>query len=315
MDKPKFLILLSTYNGEKYIADQFDSLLNQNEIDLHILIRDDGSRDTTLSIIKTYMNRHSEIIRCLKGQNVGAKSSFFTLIEYAAKLLGDYDYFAFCDQDDIWKNNKLSRAAEFLNMEDSQKPLLYCSSTQMVDSDLHELSVWPRSPKKPLIVFNALVENVAVGCTTVLNGKALEILASSLPCHHNNVIMHDWWTYLTISAMGQVIFDNEPLILYRQHSNNALGGQTDNYITKWIKRFKRYFYGQNHFIISNQAKEFLTCFKSVLDQDTLRNLEGFMKGISGNLVSRISYALRTPFYRQSTTDHGILKFLIILGKV
>ncbi|WP_213509179.1 glycosyltransferase family 2 protein [Paenibacillus faecis] len=315
MDIPNFLILLSTYNGEKYLAEQINSLLSQKGVNLHILIRDDGSRDTTLSVIQTYMNRYPQIIRCLEGQNVGAKCSFFELIEFAAGLHEHYDYFAFCDQDDVWKENKLSRAAELLSKEDPNKPLMYCSSTQMVDSDLHALNVWPRSPRKALTVYNALVENVAVGCTTVLNGKGLETLTSSLPCHRNQVIMHDWWAYLGISTLGRVIFDSEPFILYRQHSSNVLGGQTDNWITKWRKRFKRYFKGQNHYILSTQAKEFLACFKSELDHETLRDIEDFIKGTSGNLLRRVSYALRTPFYRQSRADHGILKLIIILGKV
>ncbi|MCH1642345.1 glycosyltransferase family 2 protein [Paenibacillus timonensis] len=315
MDKPNFLILLSTYNGEKYLTDQINSLLAQEDINFHLLIRDDGSKDATIPIIKTFIRSISGKITLMEAKNVGAKNSFFELIKQSANSLDNYDFFAFCDQDDIWKKQKLCRAANLLSKESPNLPLMYCSSTQMVDSELNKLRIWPNTPKKPLTVYNALVENVAVGCTTVLNGRALEMLAANLPSNLNHVIMHDWWAYLTVSALGRVIFDSEPSIHYRQHSNNVLGGQSDNWITKWRRRFWRYFKGQNHFILSNQAKEFLARYKSLLDQEIQKDVQDFINSTGEAGLSRFTYAMKTPFYRQSSADQRILKLLISLGKV
>ncbi|MEF2968155.1 glycosyltransferase family 2 protein [Paenibacillus sp. M1] len=315
MSAPKFLVLLSTYNGEKFIEEQLDSVLKQQEIELHILIRDDGSTDNTVSLIKRYMNSYTGNISLLEAENIGAKGSFFELIELAFKDLPTYDFFAFCDQDDIWNSQKLNRAADILKKEPSYLPLMYCSATQMVASDLTELSIWPAPPKKKLSFYNALVENVAVGCTTVLNQNAFKLIASSLPKNINHVIMHDWWAYLCISSFGKVVFDDQPFILYRQHANNVLGGQTDNLIKKWKKRFQRYFKGQNHYIISNQAEEFFKCFNNQLDEKKQQDLKKFILSTKKASLPRLIYVLQSPFYRQSVSDWIILKIVFLIGNI
>lgn len=317
MSIPKCLILLSTYNGEKYIEEQLNSLLKQEGIELYILIRDDGSKDTTVSIIERFSENSSDSIRLLKADNLGAKASFFELLWIAEREFSEFDYYAFCDQDDIWLPEKLSRAVTLLRNHNNQAlPLMYCSATQMVDAKLSPIKLWPSPPRKQLSMYNALVENVAVGCTTVLNRKALEWIAPSPPANVDKLIMHDWWFYLCISTFGHVVFDQEPHILYRQHGSNVLGGQTNNWISKWKKRFRRYIKGNNHYIISKQAEEFWNSFQQLLDADKRHDLQQFIE-INGsrNLLARFAYALRTPFYRQSTADHGILKLIIVTGKI
>ncbi|MNW51545.1 Spore coat polysaccharide biosynthesis protein SpsA [compost metagenome] len=311
----RVLILLSTYNGDEYIREQLSSLLLQQDVDAHILVRDDGSTDSTLSILKEFAVLYPAKLSYWIDSNLGAKKSFFALILRANEYIEQYDYFSFCDQDDVWKENKLSSAIRLLQNEDPSKPLLYCSSTQMVDVELNKLSVWPSTPRKSLSTNNAAVENVVVGCTSIINQTALKLLASYPPTNYDRIIMHDWWTYLCISTFGKVIFDPEPKILYRQHGNNALGGQTDNWLNKWKKRFHRFINGQNHFIISNQAREFELSFHHKLDQKTHTELLDFMKSLSSPLFSRFLYTFRMPLYRQSSIDQFILKLLIILGKV
>lgn len=315
MSKPKCLILLSTYNGEKFLEEQLYSLQKQEGVELALLIRDDGSKDGTLSIIRQFIEDSTTNIKLLQADNVGAKASFFELMRIAAEDYFECDYFAFCDQDDVWKPNKLIRAVNMLNNENPNLPLMYCSATQMVNTNLSYLSIWPPAPTKKLDMYNALVENVAVGCTSVLNKKALNLISSSPPTNTKHPIMHDWWAYLCVSTLGKVIFDSEPFILYRQHANNVLGGQTDNLITKWKKRFIRYFKAQNHYIISNQAKEFYNCFNPLLDEQLRLTLQDFIQSTKSNGLARLMYAIRTPFYRQTTADQFILKVIILLGKI
>lgn len=311
----KVLILLSTYNGENYITEQLYSLLQQKGVNIHILIRDDGSTDSTVPIIEKLAETCPEKINFWADANIGVKRSYFTLLQRAYESYKHVDYFAFCDQDDVWNDHKLIHAIHSLNLEDRTIPLLYCSTTQMVDSNLNELAVWPKSPRKALNTFNAIVENVVVGCTSVINQTALQLLATNPPTHYEKIIMHDWWVYLCISSFGQVVFDREPKILYRQHANNVLGGQKERWFIKWKKRLYRYIRGQNHFIISNQAREFAFCFYHKLDRRTQSELMKFIQASEQSIFKRIQYASRTPLYRQSITDHLIMKLLIIMGKI
>ncbi|MEK5478170.1 glycosyltransferase family 2 protein [Paenibacillus sp. FSL R5-0407] len=311
----KCLVLLSTYNGEMYVEEQLKSLLKQEGIELHILIRDDGSKDSTVSVIDHFSDLFSDKLRLIKSFNLGAKSSFFELIRIAADEYSQYDYYAFCDQDDVWMPGKSLRAVNMLRRYNQSSPLMYCSSTQMVDAELSPLKVWPSPPRKKLCMYNALVENVAVGCTTVLNKNAFDLIASSLPSNSDQVIMHDWWAYLCVSTFGKVLFDEEPFILYRQHSSNVLGGQTDNWNTKWKKRFLRYFRGQNHYIISNQAKEFYNCFNDQMDDIKRLDVQRFIEATSKPWGSRSAYTLHTPFYRQVAVDNYIFKLIFSTGKI
>lgn len=312
MSDPKVQVLLSTYNGEKYIAAQLDSLLVQTEAALHVLIRDDGSSDSTVSILKEYATKHPQCLQIKQGINVGAKVSFFKLLEQAPE---NADFYAFCDQDDVWKPEKLGRAIKLLNQESQDIPLLYCSSTQMVDHNLSMIGVWPQPPRKPLTMFNALVENVAVGCTMVMNKAAMTLVKAHLPQNFTNIIMHDWWVYLTVSSFGKVVFDDLPHIFYRQHTANVQGGQTDSWIGKWRRRIKRFNAGNLNHKFSKQALEFFDCYSSLLDPHSREAVELFLEYSTKPLVFRILYSTRCPFYRQSTLDNWVLKFIFAARKI
>lgn len=314
--KPSILVLLSTYNGERYLSQQLDSLMQQVNVQLQILIRDDGSKDSTKTIIQDYINKHPQQIRCFFGENLGARESFFELIKYTIDGLNQFDYFAFCDQDDIWEPNKLERAAELLLAhEGSSLPLMYCSSTQMVDSNLTPIGIWPTPPKKGAHLYNALVENIAVGCTTVLNRRAIQLISVYFPSHIDQIIMHDWWAYLCVSAFGKIIFDERPAIQYRQHGQNALGGQTDSFMLKWKKRWVRFFRGDNHYIISKQAQHFYECYSDQMESSIRQDLKGFLKATKAPLFTRAIYTMNMPVYRQSKMDQFILKLVVLAGKI
>ena len=132
------LVLMSTFNGERFIDEQLISLLNQKNIKLKILIRDDGSSDRTVSILKKYKKRYPSI-KLILGNNIGAKFSFLDLIHEALKLKMKYDYYAFCDQDDYWKKEKLITAINKLQILNNNSPNLYLGQTQLVDSNLNYL--------------------------------------------------------------------------------------------------------------------------------------------------------------------------------
>lgn len=312
MNKSKVCIMLSTYNGVKYIDEQMESLLAQHEVDVQIIIRDDGSSDGTVQKLNEYAQSHPDQIRVIKGENLGVIGSFFELMRQTEPV---YDYYAFCDQDDVWKPKKLIRAVTKLQLRQSNIPLMYCSSTQMVDQDLNNLNVWPTLPPKPLSMYNAMVENCCVGCTMVLNPIAFQQVKANIPSDLTQVIMHDWWIYLYVSAFGEVIFDGEPMILYRQHQNNVLGGSNEGFIMKWKNRWNRFMNGKNHFILSKQAKMFLQIHKDQLSAQQQRDIRHFLKQLDSSWVKRISYASKMPFYRQASLDNLVLKLIYVLKKI
>lgn len=316
MSEVKILVLLSTYNGELYLKMQLDSLLDQTGVELHILARDDGSADSTAVILKDYQERYPDKLSLIWGRNLGLPHSYFELMRYASSNMNNYyHYYAFCDQDDIWLPDKLQKAAICLQSENHEIPLMYCSSTQMVDHQLNKLHVWPAYPSKKLSLYNALVENIAVGCTVVLNRQAVQQIAAHFPQNLNHVIMHDWWAYLWVSAFGCVIFDRHPSILYRQHGRNTLGGQNDRLLAKWVKRFRRFIKGSNHFILSNQAREFYSSCQHLMDQKTKEDILEFLDAAKGELSCRVRYALHTPLYRQHPVDSLILKLVLLLRRI
>ncbi|MGD0034333.1 glycosyltransferase family 2 protein [Paenibacillus illinoisensis] len=311
MNKPKVCIMLSTYNGVKYIDEQMESLLVQHEVDVQIIIRDDGSSDGTVRKLNEYAKSHPDQIRFIKGENLGVIGSFFELMCQTEPV---YDYYAFCDQDDVWKPDKLSRAVTKLQLSQLNVPLMYCSSTQMVDQDLNNLSVWPTLPPKPLSMYNAMVENCCVGCTMVLNPIAFEQVRGSIPSDLNPIIMHDRWIYLYVSAFGEVIFDEEPMILYRQHQGNVLGGSNEGWLMKWKSRLKR-FLSEGSFRLSRQASVFLETYKDQLSAQQQRDIRRFLNQLDNSWIKRIRYASKMPFYRHTSLDNLVLKLIYILKKV
>jgi glycosyltransferase involved in cell wall biosynthesis len=211
----KVQVLLSAYNGERYIREQIESLLNQAGVSVRIRIRDDGSVDSTREILREYESRENVDIVC--GENIGVTASFFELLKASGEPC---DYYAFSDQDDVWKEDKLSRAVRLLSAEDGSLPLLYTSCLDIVDESLNPVSRWEK-PGRDASFYNAMVQNVSVGNTQVFNGALRDLLIQAE--NYENIYLHDHFTYLAATAFGKVIFDGESHILYRQHGQNAVG--------------------------------------------------------------------------------------------
>ncbi|MDP1510155.1 glycosyltransferase family 2 protein [Paenibacillus ottowii] len=312
LNRPKVQILLSTYNGAAYLDEQVESLINQKDVEVQILIRDDGSTDDTVDKLSILEQRYPQQIRLCRENNVGVIASFFDLIERSSEA---FDYYAFCDQDDVWMPNKLARAVARLREKDGSRPLMYCSATQMVSQNLEPLKVWPSDIPRSLSFHNALIENVCVGCTMVINKETLQLVKTRMPDTLDNIIMHDWWIYLCTSSFGEVIFDHEPYIWYRQHQNNVLGGSTDGWLGKWRKRLSRFVKGKNRYILSKQALQFVQLYGQDMPSQMYRDVERFLHSYHKGVLSRIKYIGQSPFYRQSRLDNWIYKFVFILGKL
>ena len=219
----KVLVLMSTYNGEKYLEEQINSILNQEKVEVELLIRDDGSTDSTVSIIEKRKEKESAIDYYI-GTNKGPAQSFLDLME-KVDLSKNYDYYALSDQDDYWLPDKLYSAICQLDRIEEDMPCLYYSTAKLVDTHLNPII----SQRMVHVVSNtfsqAAICSNAIGCSMCFNKKLLELVRQY---HPNYVMMHDGWIHKLCLAMnGRVVYDETPHILYRQHNSNVIGGTTN----------------------------------------------------------------------------------------
>jgi glycosyltransferase involved in cell wall biosynthesis len=215
-------ILLCTWNGNQFLEQQLDSIRQQDYKNICLWISDDGSTDNTLALLqKQQVLFGDERFHILQGPQNGFARNFLSMLTNA-DIKGEY--FAICDQDDIWEKNKLTRAILQLKSMTHSKALLYCSRTRLVDRNNLEIGYSNNYRKTPSFA-NAIVQNIAGGNTMVINKIARGIL---LRVSKNlEVVYHDWWIYIVVTAVGgEVSYDSYPSIRYRQHANNQIGSNT-----------------------------------------------------------------------------------------
>ena len=232
-------VLLSIYNGEQYLKQQLDSILNQTGVSVHILARDDGSTDKSVELVKSYISADIELI---EGDNIGSERSFNKLLKLAD--CNKYDYFAFADQDDVWFNNKLYSAA--VEIGESDIPTLFCANQIITDQYLHEIQ--PMIPaEKYLVEKKRTSENYFLnrhGCTMVWNKSLMKIL-SEIQQSNGYISYHDKWVNLVARISGIVIVTKEPLQLYRIHNANV-SGYEERIVPRIKKGIKLYWKRDNH---------------------------------------------------------------------
>lgn len=233
MHMDKVVVLMSSFNGQEFIQEQIESILHQKNADIYLIIRDDGSTDNTLSILRNYQNNYPEKIEVIEGTNIGWRESFFKLISYAGERYANSDYFAFADQDDIWLPVKIEKAIEKLNGNRSI-PSLYCSNLLYYKDGRNYGPI--RKGSIDVTYKKSLVRNQATGCTVIFNRKLLQQLITGLP---EIPIAHDYWTYLVACLCGKVVVDNEAYILYRQHNNNQIG-YNPGVVNVWRRRIRNF---------------------------------------------------------------------------
>lgn len=255
----KVLILLSTYNGEKFLQEQLDSLYRQT-IPVDILVRDDGSTDNT----KTILQQNADLGKLMwyTGENLKPEKSFWDLINKAPQA----DYYAFCDQDDVWFDDKVERAIKYLkDIPNQERPLLYCSNVDITDAELNSTGLLCTGETYYTDFAHALIYSLAPGCTMVFNSLARnEMIKYNMK--NEFVIMHDWLAHKIVAMLGTVVFDKEPTMFYRQHGNNVIGAQKTKGIKALFKRIKRVL-GSHANIRSNNAKSLLNVYGEQIDEE------------------------------------------------
>lgn len=298
----KVTILLSTYNGEKYIHEQLDSIFSQQEVDVHIVVRDDGSSDATRSILSRYEDRDN--ITILYETNCGAEKSFDKLCYYA--LANTYsDYYAFCDQDDVWDNIKLIRAIDILDKFSSKDPNLYFSNLKRVDEALNPIGLFYQTDEVFTNKEKALLQVFTYGCTCVFNRVALNYY-----CGIENSIYHDNWIYILCAYLGNVYYDNNAYINYRQHCNNLSGQKTSGF-SLFAYRIKRLFKGNLGHNFEQMAQQLLQYKKEIVPDDLklIEHVANYRKSFKSKC-----YLLFSPKYQTGNRFKDLcIKFRILIN--
>lgn len=220
MAEKEIAVLLSTYNGANYLAEQIESLQNQSYKNWNLFIRDDGSTDQTQQIIQKFCTMDFRIhwTNSDEQRNYGVKQSFLTLLEKV-----DADFYMFCDQDDVWLPNKIEITVDAMN-NNKKIPQLVFTDLNLVDENLQLISneaVLSRiNTEYWLDPDNLFFDNIVTGCTVMINDSLKKKI---LPVSPQQIVMHDWFFALIAAQSGQIHFINQPTILYRQHQDNQVG--------------------------------------------------------------------------------------------
>jgi glycosyltransferase involved in cell wall biosynthesis len=303
MSKPSTAVLMATYNGERYVGEFLESLVAQSFKDFTLYVRDDGSSDRTLAIVQTFSER-LDIVIVESRERLGPARSFFDLLAAAST---EHSWYLFADQDDYWLETKIGSAVEHL-AANGPGPCLYCSRLEYVDSKLEylELSAVPRI----IALENALVENIVTGCTMGINASARRLV---LAAPSTGMLMHDWWLYIVLVALGRVHYDRIPHIRYRQHSSNAVGAAT-SFSGRFRRRLKRFmsYEEESGYRISAQARAFGQAFGPQLDRAQLELVQAL--AAEKTVRNRMYLAFRSGLARQSTFDDLVLKLLFLTGR-
>lgn len=304
MNKKKIVVLLSTYNGEKYLKEQIDSILNQkssHQIDL--IIRDDGSSDGTIEILKSYEKKYPTRVKVDLEDNIGYIHSFFELIRRAE----GYDYYALSDQDDIWLEDKIDVAVAACECCTYDGPLLYGSSSFLVNDKL-EIMGETQKNLKGITWDNLLIQNFFPGHTQVFNDALCGILKAEVDC--SKIYVHDFWITYMAFLHGRAIFDNQSHTYYRQHGTNTVGFGKNS--VEWIvERLKRIGHNDNKKIAAQIGYFYEKCQED-MDEELRTKVSMFIQS-QKSLWQRIAYLHKTKLYRQKNFETVLFKILYLLG--
>lgn len=312
----KINILMATYNGASYIAEQIESILSQTHNNWLLTIRDDGSIDDTVEIITSYLSDSRIKLISKSEQGTGsAKVNFSILMLYA--LDSNCNYFAFSDQDDIWHPDKLKIQIEILRTRESEyTPLLVHSDLEVVSETLEQIHPSFMTFQNISHVENnqfqrLFSQNFVTGCTCLFNRALLERALPISP----DAAMHDWWLALTAAAYGEILFCDQSLIKYRQHAENSVGAKG---FYSFINPLNNLFYKklkQGPYEFDNMLSQ-LKSFKDHLvaqngeNQLLIKSIDDFWSICHGNVYEKLYSIPKLSNYRNSTVY--ILFFIYLM---
>ncbi|MYN15050.1 glycosyltransferase [Pusillimonas sp. TS35] len=301
-------ILLATYNGERYLPEQLASFARQTHKNWRVWASDDGSTDNTRAILEQHSRDWGpNKLTVVPGPRQGSSRNFVSLTHRAEVQA---DHYAYSDQDDIWEDNKLARALAWLSMQDPTTPALYCTRTRLVDARNNEIGLSPNFRRPPGFA-NALMQNITGGNTMVFNDAARRLLRTAP--EDTEIVIHDWWTYLAVTACGGTVhFDPEPGLRYRQHDNNLIGMTAGGpslraRITKLFGTTLKRNTDVNLNALNTLAHRITPQNREILDY--------FIKARRSPLLSRLWGYRKARIYRLTTTDSIGMAIAAVLNRL
>lgn len=301
-------IMLASYNGQKYISDQINSIINQYYEDWSLVVSDDGSTDRTVNIVDSYICKWPEGKLSIRRGPRGGFCRNFLSMACDTNLMSDY--YAFSDQDDLWDPQKLSRALEWLANVPNNVPALYCGRTLSIDNEGNHLGLSPHF-RVPPNFRNALVQSIAGGNTMVFNEAARQLLIAV--GDNVEVPSHDWWLYILVTGAGGVVkYDPTPMLYYRQHEGNLVGANS-NLRARW-SRVVQLFQGRLRAWNELHLRE-LEKVGYLLTVEHQQLLEKFLKLRNDNVLRRVVSFVKSGIHRQTILGHLGLLTAVIFKKV
>ncbi len=313
----KLAVLMATYNGEKFLREQLDSVLSQTVSDFTLYISDDGSKDSTMQILKEYEAKDNRIKLLCEHKPTGSScKNFLYLLENAQS-----DIYFFCDQDDVWTKDHIECLAnEYSKISEEEKlnPVLIHSDLTVVDSDLKVIansffkySNLPFDVKEPHFYF---VQNNVTGCVTMVNDVLKNYVFKNkkfLYENIENILMHDM-LFATIAAeFGTIKCIKKSLELYRQHKNNILGAESGNSFSNFIKKiFKIKEYKKNLKLYKNYTSWFADYYEYELPSEEYKILKDFSDIKSMPKLKRLHFIKKHKFLRKGFIRNLWLKIAI-----
>lgn len=306
---PKVVVLMSAYNGEKYIREQIDSILNQSYKNITLYVRDDGSTDQTVALLQDYEKEGK--LQLLQGENLGYINSFFQVLRECE----DADYYAWCDQDDVWVQDKIQRAVEKLE-EKCRKapgkqdvPVLYFSDYDYYDEKMNFQKHGLDHKRGPSFE-NSLMDCISLGFNSVFNYNARQMMLEKCPKY---CCGHDWWTYMVCAAFGRVLYDRGYYSVKYRRLGQSISPGGKNFFALQIWRFKKFFVNDYFAKIRRQLEEFFDLYKQELKKKDYQILALFVgKRTVRKTVRKIFYPVR---FRQGLVEEMMVRVLFILGKL
>lgn len=307
---PLVHIVLATYNGEHYLSQQLDSIVAQDYENWLLEVCDDGSKDGTMEIVRKYMEKDKRITLHENEKNLGYVKNFMEGIRRSKA-----DYIMLCDQDDIWYRDKISKTLkramdeEKALQQDAGVPILVYGDAMNFDSEsgkdmgrFHEMS---HLDTKKVDTAHLFMENKCIGCTILVNG-AIRPYLRELP---EEIRVHDWWLALICSHFGKVCYLDEPLLRYRQHGGNMIGGSSySSYFKRRISQIQK----QRQTLRSTvrQGKRFLELYGDKMGREQKEVAEHFALLYDRNWFVRKLYLIRFGYWKSGMTRNIGLFFLL-----
>ena len=303
----KVNILMSTYNGQQFLAEQIRSIQDQSYTDWTLFIRDDGSSDNTKEILKDFEHQDSRIhlIDSDKSDNLGVIKSFHKLVNHDRA-----DYYFFSDQDDVWLPNKLELSLKEAQNYLADLPLMVYMDLKVVNQDLEimtESMVKSQSHHANTELVQELTENTVTGGVAMINHALAEMWQET-----DDILMHDWYLALLASAFGNLVFIDQPGELYRQHSDNVLGARTlSKRFKKWIR--PHILFAVYWDLIKNSQKQSRHLLQMPLSQSNRELIEAFVTIMDKPMLERFRI-LRKYGLRKNKAFHTLVFTTLIVTK-